>query len=272
MAHGNRISGRTARLDASPGDEPSNHPPGHRYATSATIVSGGRRYMVARESQGHGQFHPIQVQGTDAFGWMPITESDGVAYQPIAPGQTLADIEGATWAHDTGTHWEFAHCSPAEHVAFAAEARTFAAAQFALRIAQAQIKALAATNRTARDAAIARLEALVAFAEAVGAEAYRLVLAATLGHFHRHPHHDHRRALTAGSIAAVLAAWKTAALTDAAVRARRAAVTTDAAGVVSSLTTPHVIETRAARAARLAAEAKAAKDAATAGGGETEGE
>ena len=37
------------------------------------------------------------------------------AHLPVAKGVTIADVDGATVAHDTGTHWEFRHASEGTH-------------------------------------------------------------------------------------------------------------------------------------------------------------
>ena len=188
----------------------------------------------------------------------------GFAYRPIDPSMTADDIEGATYPHDTGTHWLFAHCSPGEQIDFAAEARTYATQQFAMAIAKAQVKADEATNATLKARAVAKVSALVDFAEAVGASAYATVVGATLGHYHRDPHHDHKRDLAVDAIAAALADWKKRALTDTAIATARSHVTTDAAAVSTALTETHTIEWRHERAAREEAAKKAREAAAEA--------
>ena len=169
---------------------------------------------------------------------------------------TAEDVEGATYAHDDGTYWLFAHCSPEEQVDFAAEARTFAVSQFATPIANANAKAAEATNPTTRATAVAKATALIDFASAVGAQVQATVTAATLGHYHRNPHHDHKRDLTVDAVNAVLASWKKEALTNTAFAAMRGHVTTAASFVISHLTLKHTIEWRHERAARLEAEKK----------------
>ena len=82
------------------------------------------------------------------------------------------------------------------------------------------------------------------------------VTAATLGHYHRNPHHDHKRDLTVDAVNAVLASWKKEALTNTAFAAMRGHVTTAASFVVSHLTLKHTIEWRHAREERLEAEKK----------------
>lgn len=185
----------------------------------------------------------------------------GLLLRPVHPSMTYDDIEGAVFAHDTGTHWVLAHCSPAEQLDFAAQARTFAAAQFAIPMAKARVKVDEATTDVLRTRRAEKFAALASFAEAVGEAAYDAVTAAALGHFHGQPHHDHLRDLTVDAIDGALAAWKKDALTDTAVLAARAHITGAAAAVRAALTATRTIEWRHARSARLEAEKKAAEAA-----------
>ena len=235
-----------------------------------TIFHEGKRWLVVR-SEG-GVFHlRLARQGRSVDGqelWATSAGKPlGSAYSSIDENMTAEDIEGATYAHDTGTHWLFAHCSPGEQIDFAAEARLYATQQFAIAIGKAQVKADMATNATAKSAAVEKVAALLDFAEAVGAHAYTVVVGATLGHFHRAPHHDHKRDLAVAAIGAVLADWKKRALTDTDIRDKRLLVTRDAAAVNAALTKAHTIEWRHERAAReeAAKKAKEAADAAEAG-------
>ena len=211
-----------------------------------------------------GAFHlrPLRTAHSGPGYDLVSPKAHGYLYRPVDPSMTFADVEGATYAHDTGTHWQFAHCSPDEQVDFAALARTYAVQQFFPAITRVQAKIAMATNATARAALVGKLGALLDFATAVGEAVYETVIGETLGHWHRNPHHDHRRDLAVAAIASVLAEWKKAGLTDQAAAARRLNVTTDAAKVTTALTETHTIEWRHARAARLAAEAKAKEAAA----------
>ena len=188
----------------------------------------------------------------------------GEIYAPVHPSTTVADVEGATHAHDTGTHWVFSACSPGEHIEFAARAKLFATAQFYDAVQTAQIKAteVSPTNQVAKSGAVAKVKALLDFSQAVGDSVQKTVLAATLGHYHADPNPHHEPTLTTNAIKAVLADWKQKALTDTAVRAARAHITADAGAVVTELAKPYKVEWRHERVARLAAEAKAKKAAA----------
>lgn len=225
----------------------------------------GEYWLAVRAEQG--EFHLRRVQhrpqqwNDDLY--HGTGRAHGDAYRPLHPSMTAEDIEGATYAHDDGTHWHFAHCSPAEQIDLAAEVRTFAEAQFATAIQKAQIKISEATNAPAKATAAAKTAALIAFAAAVGDSAFKAVVSATLGHWHRDPHNDHKRDLTVAAIAAVLAAWSEAGKLDKAIRQDRAHVTSAAAAANAVLSRVHMIEWRAARAARLEAERKA-KEAAEA--------
>lgn len=229
-----------------------------------TLVADGIRYAVVRSG---GSFHLRRTKkhwtetNEDLFA-VHAFKAHGILYRPLHPSMTPEDIEGATYAFDNGVSYEFAHCSPQEQVDYAALARTFAIQQFFLAITRVQSKIAMATNATTRAALVGKFDALRDFAKAVGEEVYDTVLGETLGHWHRNPHHDHRRDLTVDAIASVLAVWKKAGLTNEAAAARRLNVTADAGKVTTALTETHTVESRHARVARLAAEAKK-KEAAT---------
>lgn len=252
-----------------------NHHPVDEFLDDAVVYLNGKAYFAVRDSWAHGEFHLSAASSYDtprgkAHG--PIySEEAGIIYEPLDPGMTPEDIAGGTYAEVHDGKWRIAHCSPHEQVDFAAEAQAFAAAQFGAAIARAQVKVDMATNATVKAAAIAKVSALVDFAEAVGAAVHATVIGAELGRFHIRPHNDHKRDLAVEATAAVLADWKKAALTDTAIRAKRSAVTTDAAAVSTALAKTHTIEWRHERAARLEA-AKKAKEAEAAAGDEAQGE
>ena len=227
-----------------------------------TIVVDGVRWAVLRSD---GAFHLRRTKdyGGDQYG-LTAYKAHGTVYRPIHSSMTAEDIEGATYAHDDGTHWHFAHCSPHEQVSLAATVKVFAEAAFEVAITSALIKIHEATNVPVKATAVTKASALVKFAEAVGNAAYKVIVDADLGHWHRNPHHDHNRDVTVLAIDSVLAAWAEAGKTDKALRQDRAAVLAAATGIKAGLETEHTIEWRPARVARLAAEKKAAEAAAEA--------
>ena len=135
----------------------------------------------------------------------------GYLYQPLHPDMTFEDIEGATYAYDTGTHWMFAHCSPGEHTAFARDARAFAFDAFM----PALVKANWTLGRGGVDAAEAlhTARALREFAEQTAAKAFDTARFKTLGHWHRDPHADHKRDIAVGALKTVLTAWRSGSRT-----------------------------------------------------------
>ena len=224
------------------------------FEEAATIEWANRRWAVIRSE---GQFHLRLAQFHEGYGYdLHAGKAHGELYRPIHPDMTRDDVEGATYAHDDGTHWLFAHCSPEEQIDLAADVRTFSINQFQTAINRAQIKVHEATNQRTKATAFAKLKALVKFARAVGSHCYETVTGQTLGYYHRNPWKDHWRDMTAVAISAVLAEWKKEALTDTAVRAERAHVTTDAGTVYALMKSTHTIEWRHVRAARLEAERK----------------
>ncbi len=205
-------------------------------------------------------FHALPALNSGS-GWEMWPATWGYVYGPVDPSTTFEDVEGATFAHDTGTHWKFAACSPQEQTDFAADVRTFAVDQFAVAIAKAQVKAVEASNAPAQALAVSKLKALVAFAEAVGTDCHDRVVKAVLGHYHRDPHNDHRRDLAVAGIDAILATWLEAGKTDKAIRQDRSHVSTTASTLRAALMATHAIEWRHERAARLKAEKEAAESA-----------
>ena len=238
-----------------------------RVDVNETFVEDGKRYAVVRRGT---EFRAcvLDPRASDAqshdgeLEWWLYVPTEGYVYGPVHPDTTYDDVNGATYAHDTGENWTFHHCSPAEQIDLATRIQTFAVGCFQLLIERAQVKVFQTENRAAKRVAITKTEALIALADAVGSEAHKTVVGQTLGYYHRSPHEDHYRKVTAAAITAVLADWKTKALTDATIRKHRLAVTQDAARVVTSLQSAHTIQTWQAKrkADAAAAAAKKAKE------------
>ena len=204
-------------------------------------------YLAVKQGE---VFHAMPARKV-SNGWEIWPSSWGYVYGPVDPATAYEDVEGATYAYDDGTYWHFAHCSPDEQIDFAADARTFALDQFSIEIDEAHVKVAEASNAPVKAAAVTKVKALIAFTKAVGADVHKRVVGATLGHYHREPHHDHRRELAIAGIDAVLEQWQEAGKTDKATRLDRAAITDTAAAVRTALTSSHTIEWRAAREKRL---------------------
>ena len=221
----------------------------------------GKHYVVERESEHDGTFHRIFAArfeyDTGTVYYVYHSEPYGYVYGPLAPGTETEDVDGARYAWDDGTYWHFAHCSPKEQHDFAAAVRTFTVEQLSIAISKAQVKVAEATNANARSTAIRKAKALVKFAEAAGANAHSRVIGATLGHYHRNPHHDHKREVAVVSIGAVLSEWEEAGRSNTVVRAEYQAVNADASAIKTALEATHTIETRLARIARLKRESAA---------------
>ena len=211
------------------------------------------RYVAVRQG---GTFHAMPCRA-DGDEWQIYPQSWGYVYSPVRPSTTFEDVEGATYAYWDGKYFRFAHCSPDEQIDFAADARTFALDQFSIEIDEAHIKIAEATNAPVKAQAVTKAKALIAFTKAVGADVHKRVVGATLGHYHRLPHHDHRRELAIAGIDAVLEAWREAGITDKAIRLDRQNIVSTAAEVRAALTSEHDIEWRADRVKRLNDEAAA---------------
>lgn len=191
------------------------------------------RFFLHRARRGIGNFYTEESNGS------------GIVYRPPDPTMTADDIMGSRYAEDTGTHWKFHHCSPEEHIDFAAEARTFTEAQFAIRVSALCAAAVRASEvnegPTGR-----RAGALALFAEKAGEKAYADVLDQPLGHFHKNPHDDHKRVLAVDACELLLTEWKKLATVENATdrdKGNYDDVKADVAAVVEKLTTTHAIQT-----------------------------
>ena len=164
---------------------------------------------------------------------------------------TAEDIEGATYAYDDGTHWLFAHCSPAEQIGFAARAEAFAFAQFAEPIQTSNAIGARAESNGGRNTAYQKSLALLTFARKVGQRVHKVVVGATLGYYHRNPHTDYKRLITVAAIKTELQVLRQNQEADADSRAMLGRVTVAANAIVARLTSSHTVEWRHERAQRV---------------------
>ena len=229
---------------------------------SDVIERDGKKWAVIKEG---GDFHlrlvKSQMIGPDANSLvkayhLAVEYPHGHAYRPIHPSMKPEDIEAATFAHDNGTHWLFAHCSPEEQVDYAADVRTFALEQFSMAIKSAQVKVDEATNNIVKARAIEKVKHLIEFAVGVASDCYSTVIGATLGHYHKDRHHDHRREIVIASITKVIEEWRIAGEANKSDRVKHQNAGTVAAGINTLLSATHTIEWRHEREARLEEEKK----------------
>ena len=129
-------------------------------------------------------------------------------YQPIHPSMTLDDVEGAVYARDDGTHWHFAHESPAMRHEAEAYAQAKLIAHFQPRINKQGALVHAAADITERTLRHNVLEAYNLFVDDALDAIETSIRKFPLGHFHRtSPHADNHRALAVAAVRSVLAAW-----------------------------------------------------------------
>lgn len=247
-----------------------NRPGGASLLGITAGIKVGQTYYVAYKRSG--LFHVVEAslyQHQDHGGeWflLPQTSVEADFYQPIAPGTTLADVDGATHAYDDGTYWHFAHSTPGEHHDLEALVEALLIAHFQPRVNRAVQAVAIAGDTTTRTLANNYLDALNGLLESVLDHAEKTVRALTLGEHRREsPEKDNNRAVAVASVRAALAATRTAAADNPVLRYQVPALEAACTAVVTELTATPTIETRTQRAARLAAEAKA-KAAAEASG------
>lgn len=214
--------------------------------------SGDQRFIPAWIG---GRFH-VHIAGwsheSDGITYHGFQSPSGHAYTSPHPSQLQEDIEGATYTWDDGTHRYFAHCSPAAHRQFAADAEAFARAQFDDVIQEVNAKiGYNAQNNGARNSAFAEATALIKFARLVGRGVHEVVVSETLGYYHRNPHADHKRALTVAAIDRVLGTWRQNSAADPNIRADHSRVADEVAEVRKRLVSTDTIETRAERHQRF---------------------
>ena len=227
------------------------------FTKSDVVLKDGQAYFAARLAESDGPFRLLLAGGGEAHGYSPShPEPQTSIYVPLHDSVTAETIMGANYSYDDGTHWLLAACSPDEQVDFAADARTFALEQYNLAIQSAQLKVSEATHARLKGERVAKVKALLKFAEAVGDDVFQTVLGAVLGHYHKNEHHDHRRELALASNDKISAAWKIAGLTDKAVKDEHDEISSTAAAVRTALSRTHTPEWPHEREARLAEEAK----------------
>ena len=254
MAHGENII-RAERITPIEAIYRRHDREGRRWPKSATIEHDSARWLIARDAQYHGRFHlravdTHTIDGEQVY-YPQASEPHGYIYSPIHASMEAQDIEGASYAFDDGTHWHFAHCSPHEQIDLAASAEQFAFNAFMPSILASKADALQTDDKSTRIAALYMAKDIKKFAMAVGRHVHATVVGQALGHYHKDPHHDHRRDLAVASIDAVLALWKEAAKTDTDFSLGVTRATAAALAVRQSLSSEHEILWRVAHEKRL---------------------
>ena len=191
---------------------------GHLFRDEDTILVGAKRFFVFRADGDKGRFSLREARSTTDSegnkGWYPIGY-EGTIYRPPHPSMTAEDIQGATYSHDDGTHFHFAHCSPQEQIDFAYEVKLYTYQLFQHLINRNILKLSGGPQDVSnRYAAKEELRALTDFANEAADRAHWQVVNADLGHFHRDPHNDHKRDLATASITHVMTQWKATASRD----------------------------------------------------------
>ena len=187
------------------------------------------------------------------------------SYFPLSPHVKVADIEGAKFAIDDGTHWHFARASIGHHHDFASLVEALSITSFQPLLHSRLRKVATSTNRTVQAAAEAALNAMEDFAEQVRTRAVADILSQPLG-YHMEDAEDHHRKVIVKAINTVLEDWKTKALTDVAVKKSRDLIFSDASSIKTKLSTSSTLTTASQRRATAAAAAATKKPATPAEG------
>lgn len=187
---------------------------------------------------------------------------------PIDSSMTAEDIQGATITklNAAGDAWLFYHDHPATHHDHLLAVDAAVMALFQPVMDAAQHKVAMATNAVVLGQADTKYQALSAFRDETLKAAQTAEKAHHLGHFAQNPATDQGHVHSAVRIA--LNAAKTAFAASPEKIAQYRLITTEAVSLISRMSAPHTPETRWAKAARIAAEEKAKKDAAAEGAGD----
>ena len=233
---------------------------GDEFAQTDLLLHKGLYWFAIREGE---DFHLRRADVRNSGNYrLYAQDSYGFVYRPIHPDMTAEDIEGAVYAHDDGTHWLFAHCSPDEQIDFAVEVEDYIFGLFVKDILAAELKPQLNADLATRTAGRYAAKGIKRFAHAASKAGYNQVIKAVLGHYHKDRHHDHKREIALASISEVMTRWTENGKTDNALDLDRVRAATATENIVLHLKTTHTIEWRHARVKRLEAEKKAAEAAA----------
>lgn len=182
-----------------------------------------------------------------------------IAY-PLDPNMTAEDIDGATELKGNAANdgWLFFHGTAARHQKHLIDVRKAVIAYFEPYVSAVDLKWKQALSVPATATQLlAKLEILLAYRADVVAAADSFERLYVHGHFVRNPHPkvDHVHRALVAALSSVKLKWSA----DSAMVAKYRIIRDEVIAVTRELATPHVPETRAERAARLAAEKKAAE-------------
>ena len=222
---------------------------GAAFNQSDLLFHDGKYWIAVKEGD---DFHlRLAKQKQDRF-YFHAEEAYGHVHRPIHPDMEFEDIEGATYAYDDGTYWLFAHCSPQEQVDYAVEVEDYIFGLFTKDILAAALKEQLNADLATRTAALYKAKGIKRFAHAASKAGYNIVITATLGHFHRDPHNDHKREIAIASINEVLTRWKENGKTDNDLDSDRIRAEFVIPDILTHLKSTHTIEWRHERVNRLA--------------------
>ena len=204
MAHGDKTFATTRIVSVE--DIWKNHDhEAFYFAASDVIAHDDEKWLAVLEGS---TFHLRLVTGDDEDGYFfTAQDPEGHVYRPVHRDMLGGDVEGARYAEDRDGEWIFAHCSPEEQTAFAAEAEAFTISQFTEQMFRATNRTALATEPVERATAFNQAQAAMDFARDAGRKAHSIVVLAVLGHYHKNPHDDHLREIALKAINDTLKAW-----------------------------------------------------------------
>lgn len=227
------------------------HPHASSYYHGDLVLWNGHEFEVAKFRLGIGstgmRIYPSLAQGTEQSMFM---------YYPIDPRIIKSDVLRATHAYpnETNDGWLFSHTDEGSHHDYELQLLAATDGVFQPFFRQLQVDSFSDTE-TARTRAQARFKLLAEFYGAVIVEARRLARMAFLGEREQqtHPREGWLDRNITSAVETIKGKWTTSRATDL------AELSSALSYVTRSLAMP-AVETRWERAARLEAEAEAAKE------------
>ena len=222
---------------------------GEIYMSVSSALAVGDGFYAVIATGGIFHVYPVRVGSTEHDG--PFVSTLGapvgaLLYRPVHPSMTLADVEGATYAHDDGTAWHFSHEAPGQRHEAEAYAQAKLIAHFQPAINKQGVLVAKAADTTQRTLQVNALEAMHAFVDEALTETATRIRALPLGHFARvTPHADNHRALVVGACRAAVVTLKERGENDPVLKFNIPRVETVVNELVASFTQAPTIMTRA---------------------------
>ena len=176
------------------------------FPENALLTVGTDTFFVCRFHRNHGPF--VLVQNRSSYRTLPAEVRDRhlFVYSPLHSSVTAEGVEGAVYAENVDGAWAFAHCTPQEHLDYAALVSGFVIDLFSPELHRLQSK-LAFQPDAIK---LKRVETNALFASECGKAAYSAVSTSLLGSYHLNGRPVGLKNIAKNAVAKVLGEWKEA--------------------------------------------------------------